>query len=46
MTNAIPVDTLYYTTIVSRDAKATARQHAEFYGITECGTSRGSPRTA
>jgi hypothetical protein len=43
MTHAIPVDTLYYTTIVSRDAKATARQHAEFYGITKWNVARLTP---
>lgn len=29
----VPVDTLYYATVVTRDAKAIARNHAEFYGI-------------
>src|ERR1700722_12605959 len=33
MVNKIPVDTLYYATIVTKDAKALARNHAEFYGI-------------
>jgi hypothetical protein len=33
MANKIPVDTLYYATIVTRDAKALARNYAEFYGI-------------
>jgi len=34
MVNKIPVDTLYYATIVTKDAKALARDHANFYGIT------------
>ncbi len=33
MVNKIPVDTLYYATIVTKDAKALARNYAEFYGI-------------
>jgi hypothetical protein len=35
MANKIPVDTLYYATVVTKDAKALARNHAEFYGITK-----------
>jgi hypothetical protein len=31
--NKIPVDTLYHTNVVTKDAKATARHYAEFYGI-------------
>ena len=30
----IPVDTLYQTNVVVKDAKASAREYAEFYGIT------------
>jgi hypothetical protein len=33
MANKIPVDALYYATIVTKDAKALARNYAEFYGI-------------
>jgi hypothetical protein len=33
MANKIPVDTLYYATVVTRDARALARNYAEFYGI-------------
>ncbi len=33
MTNTFPVDTLYYATVVTRDAKATAKNYAQFYGI-------------
>jgi hypothetical protein len=29
----IPVDTLYHVTVVAKDARALARNHAEFYGI-------------
>jgi hypothetical protein len=35
MANKIPVDTLYYVTIVTKDAKALARNHSDFYGIPE-----------
>src|SRR5262245_40177146 len=31
----IPVDTLYYATIVVKDLKAAARNYAEFYGINQ-----------
>ena len=31
----IPIDTLYQTNVVVKDAKASARQYAEFYGITK-----------
>jgi hypothetical protein len=43
MTNKIPVDTLYHTTIVTRDAKAVARKHAEFFGINTWKVSHLSP---
>lgn len=33
MVNQIPVDTLYHVTIVTRDARETARQHSRFFGI-------------
>lgn len=41
--NKIPVDTLYYPTIVTRDAKALARNHAQFYGIDKWKVSRLTP---
>lgn len=31
--STFPIDTLYYPTIVTRDAKSLARNHAIFYGI-------------
>jgi hypothetical protein len=34
MANKIPVDTLYHASIVVHDARAAARNYAEFYGIT------------
>lgn len=33
MVTKIPVDTIYHVTIVTRDAKKTALEHARFYGI-------------
>lgn len=33
MANRIPIDTLYHVTVVTRDARETARQHSRFYGI-------------
>jgi hypothetical protein len=33
MAEKIPVDTLYYATIVTKDAKALAREHSRFYDI-------------
>lgn len=33
--NRIPMETLHYATVVVNDAKATAKQYAEFFGI-EC----------
>jgi len=33
MANKIPVDTLYHASVVVRDARAAARNYAEFYGI-------------
>jgi hypothetical protein len=41
--NNIPVDTLYYATIVAKDAKALARNHAEFYGINKWKVSHLTP---
>lgn len=43
MVNTIPVDTLYYTTIVTRDAKAAALKHSEFYGIKKWRVARLTP---
>jgi hypothetical protein len=43
MVNKIPVDTLYYTTIVAKDAKALARNHAEFYGINKWKVVHATP---
>jgi hypothetical protein len=43
MANRIPVDSLYYTTLVTRDAKAMARKHAEFYGINKWKVMHCSP---
>lgn len=43
MTNSIPIDTLYYATIVAKDAKALARNHAEFYGINQWKVSHLTP---
>ncbi len=43
MANKIPVDTLYYTTIVTRDAKTLARNHAEFYGINKWNVGHITP---
>lgn len=33
MIDKIPVDTLYHITVVTRDARQTALEHARFYGI-------------
>jgi len=38
-----PVDTLYYPTIVTRDAKTLARNHAVFYGIDRWQVSHLTP---
>jgi hypothetical protein len=35
MVNKIPVDELYYANVVTKDAEATARNYAQFYGITK-----------
>jgi hypothetical protein len=43
MIDSIPVDTLYYTTIVTRDAKAAAKKHSEFYGIKKWKVARLTP---
>ena len=43
MAETIPVDTLYYTTIVTRDAKAAAQKHSEFYGIKKWTVARLTP---
>ena len=36
----VPIDTLYQTNVVVKDAKASARQYAEFYGITKWNVAR------
>ncbi len=41
--NQIPFDTLRYTTVVVRDAKAHARRYADFYGITRWNVTHASP---
>jgi hypothetical protein len=39
----IPLDTLRYATVVVRDAKATARNYADFYGIERWNVTNATP---
>jgi hypothetical protein len=41
--NKIPLDTLHYATIVVKDAKATARRYADFYGIERWNVTVATP---
>lgn len=43
MTDKIPVDAIHHVTIVTRDARATALEHARFYGIPEWKVVRHTP---
>jgi hypothetical protein len=43
MSNHIPIDTLYYTTIATRDAKSCAQKHSRFYGIRKWKVSHLTP---
>jgi Glyoxalase/Bleomycin resistance protein/Dioxygenase superfamily len=43
MTNQLPVDRLYHPGIVVRDARATARNYAEIFGITKWSVARCGP---
>ena len=41
--NKIPLDTLRYATLVVSDAKATARNYADFYGIERWNVTNATP---
>ncbi len=43
MPTHIPVDTLYYANVVTKDARALARNYAEFYGINKWKVVRHTP---